>query len=91
MDQPPRRRPDKGRPRYWEHLALVSQVGFTMAGSIILFLLAGFFLDRLLGTGGLFTAVLTVLGVVGGGYTVYRQILKLEDETKDDDDRRESS
>ncbi|MBU0514173.1 MAG: AtpZ/AtpI family protein [Proteobacteria bacterium] len=86
MDQRPRRRPDKGRPRYWEHLTLVSQVGFTMAGSVILFLLAGFFLDRLLGTGGLFTAMLTVLGVIGGGYTVYRQILKLEADTEDEND-----
>ncbi len=79
----PRRRAKPGRKEYWEHLALVSQVGLTMAGSIILFLLAGFLLDRWLGTRGLFTVVFILLGIVGGGYTVYRQIMKLDDEDQD--------
>jgi ATP synthase protein I len=85
----PGRRAKPGRKEYWEHLALVSQVGLTMAGSIILFLLAGFVLDRWLGTGGLFTIVFILLGIVGGGYTVYRQIMNLDD--KDGDQPRGSS
>jgi ATP synthase protein I len=55
-----------------------------MAGSILLFLLAGFFLDRWLDTGGIFTVVFILLGIIGGGFTVYRQIMKLEDEDPDE-------
>jgi ATP synthase protein I len=60
-----------------EHLALVSQVGLTMAGSIGLCFAIGYFLDKWLGTRGIFLVIFIILGVIGGGVTVYRQIMKV--------------
>ena len=57
-----------------EDLALVSQLGLTMAGSILLCLAVGYYLDKWLGTRGLFIAIFILLGIAGGGYTAYRQI-----------------
>jgi F0F1-type ATP synthase assembly protein I len=58
-----------------ENLAILMQVGLTMAGCIAFCFFVGYYIDRWLRTGGVFTAVFTVLGVVGGGVTVYRQIM----------------
>jgi ATP synthase protein I len=63
-------------------LAIVSQVGFTMAGSIILCLAIGYFLDKWLGTKGLFITIFIILGIIGGGVTVYRQIEEVLDLNK---------
>lgn len=57
-----------------EDLALVSQVGLTMAGSILFCLAVGYYLDKWLGTKGLFITIFILLGIAGGGYTAYRQI-----------------
>lgn len=59
-----------------EQLTLVTQLGLTMAGSIIFGFAVGYYLDKWLGTRGLFLSVFTILGIIGGGYTVYRQIIK---------------
>lgn len=59
-----------------EQLILVTQLGLTMAGSILLCFAIGYFLDKWLGTKGLFLIVFIILGVIGGGWTVYRQILR---------------
>jgi F0F1-type ATP synthase assembly protein I len=67
--------------RAWaEGLHIVMQAGLTMAGCIIFCFLIGLYLDRWLDTKGIFIAVFTILGVIGGGVTVYRQIM---DVTKD--------
>lgn len=70
-----------------EHLTLVTQLGLTMAGSIGLGFFAGFYLDRWLGTRGLFLIVFILLGVAGGFITVFREITKTlaqgEDENQD--------
>lgn len=50
-----------------------------MAGSILLCLAIGYGLDKWLGTKGLFTIVFILLGIIGGGVTVYRQIMKVLD------------
>ncbi|SMC16829.1 Putative F0F1-ATPase subunit Ca2+/Mg2+ transporter [Desulfacinum hydrothermale DSM 13146] len=60
-----------------EYLALVSQLGLTMAGSILFCFVIGYFLDKWLHTRGVFLVVFIVLGVVGGAVTVYRQITQL--------------
>ena len=57
-----------------EDLALVSQVGLTMAGAILFCFAVGYYLDKWLGTRGLFITIFILLGIAGGGYTVYRQI-----------------
>ena len=76
--------------RAWiENLSIVTQLGLTMAGCIFFCFFVGRYLDRLLGTKGIFVAIFTILGVIGGGVVVYRQILevtevKIED-NKDSD------
>jgi len=54
-----------------------------MAGSILFCLAMGYALDKWLGTKGLFTIVFILLGIVGGGVTVYRQIMKVLDPKED--------
>jgi F0F1-type ATP synthase assembly protein I len=39
--------------------------GIELVGAVLVFFFAGFGLDRWLGTGPLFTVILTVLGVIG--------------------------
>ncbi|MGD9087654.1 MAG: AtpZ/AtpI family protein [Desulfobacterales bacterium] len=47
----------------------------------------GFYLDKWLGTRGVFITIFIILGVVGGAVTVYRQILQtLDDQTKNKND-----
>ena len=69
--------------KIFEQLVLVSQLGLTMVGSIGLGFAIGYFLDKWLGTRGIFLILFILLGIVGGGYTVYRQIRELEDTEKD--------
>ena len=74
--------------RVWaENLTLVMQVGLTMVGCVFFCFWVGRYVDRWLGTKGIFVAIFTILGVLGGANTVYRQILKVtgEAEKKDSD------
>ncbi len=72
--------------RPWaQHLQIVMQLGLTMAGSIVFCLFVGRLLDRWLATGGIFTAVFIILGIVGGGVVVYRQILEVTESEKNKD------
>jgi ATP synthase protein I len=66
----------------WDHLALVMQVGLTFAGSLLFCFAIGYWLDRWLGTKGLFITIFIILGIAGGGYTVYRQIMEIGMEEK---------
>jgi len=74
--------------RAWiENLSIVTQLGLTMAGCIFFCFFIGRYLDRLLGTRGVFVAIFTILGVIGGGVVVYRQILEVtEVKTEDNND-----
>jgi ATP synthase protein I len=74
--------------RAWiENLSIVTQLGLTMAGCIFFCFFVGRYLDRLLGTKGVFVAIFTILGVIGGGVVVYRQILEVtEVKTEDNND-----
>ena len=82
----------KNRP-WAEHLTIVMQIGLTMAGCIVFCFFVGLYLDKWIGTRGIFVAIFTILGVIGGGVTVYRQIMDvIEDSSnerkKQDDDVR---
>ena len=55
---------------------LVTQLGLTIAGSILFCLLIGFYLDKWLNTKPVFIIIFILLGVVGGGYQAYRQIME---------------
>ncbi|MDX1707237.1 MAG: AtpZ/AtpI family protein [Desulfobacterales bacterium] len=74
--------------RVWaENLAVVMQIGLTMAGCILFCFFIGFYLDKWLGTRGVFIAIFIVLGVIGGAVTVYRQILQtLNDQPQNNND-----
>ena len=71
--------------RAWsENLTIVMQIGLTMAGCIVFCFFVGLYLDKWLGTRGIFVTIFTILGVIGGGITVYRQILEvIEDNSSD--------
>ena len=63
--------------RAWaESLSIVMQIGLTMAGCIVFCFFVGLYLDRWLGTRGIFVTIFIILGIVGGAVTVYRQISK---------------
>jgi ATP synthase protein I len=55
-----------------------------MAGCIIFCFFIGFYLDKWLGTKGLFIVIFILLGIIGGGVTVYRQILGITKYTEKD-------
>ena len=70
--------------RAWaENLTIVTQLGLTMAGCIAFCFFIGLYLDKWLGTKGLFLTIFIILGVIGGGVTVYRQILEITESEKD--------
>jgi len=71
-----------------EDIAIVSQLGLTMAGSILFCFAIGYYLDKWLNTKGLFITLFILLGIIGGGYTVYRQIMEITQ--KDGDNKSES-
>ncbi len=79
---------DKNRP-WVENLSVVMQIGLTMAGCIVFCFFIGLYLDRWIGTKGIFVTIFTILGVVGGAVTVYRQIIEVIDvksNARDDQD-----
>ena len=64
--------------RVWaENLTIVMQLGLTMVGCIFLCFFIGRYLDRWLGTKGVFVVIFTILGIIGGGNTAYRQVLEI--------------
>ena len=73
----------KNRP-WIENLSIITQLGLTMVGCIFFCFFIGRYLDKFFGTRGIFVAIFTVLGVIGGGVVVYRQILEIT-ETKEED------
>ena len=55
-----------------------------MAGCIIFCFFVGLYLDKWLGTKGIFVTVLTILGIIGGANVAYRQVMEVfEDKEKD--------
>ena len=67
--------------RVWaENLSVVMQIGLTMAGCILFCFFIGFYLDKWLGTRGVFITIFIILGIIGGAVTVYRQILEILDD-----------
>ena len=71
-----------------DDMAIVSQLGLTMAGSILFCFAIGYYLDKWLNTKGLFITVFILLGIAGGGYTVYRQIMEVT--TRDEEGKQET-
>lgn len=64
--------------RPWvENMQIVMQLGLTMAGCVGFCFYVGFQIDKWIGTRGLFVSLFTLLGVIGGGVVVYRQIMEI--------------
>jgi F0F1-type ATP synthase assembly protein I len=59
------------------------QLGLTMAGCIIFCFFVGWYIDKWIGTRGIFVTIFIILGVIGGGNVVYRQIMELIGQKKD--------
>ena len=72
--------------KWIDSVALVMQVGLTMAGSILFCLAIGYYLDKWLNIKALFKVIFILLGIAGGGVTVYRQIMTA---TEQDEKRNE--
>ena len=64
------------------------QIGLTMAGCIVFCFFVGLYLDKWLGTKGIFVTIFTIFGVIGGGVTVYRQIMEVIEDDRDDRENR---
>ncbi len=60
-----------------ENLSIIMQIGLTMAGCIVFCFFVGLYLDKWLGIKGIFVTIFTIIGVIGGGVTVYRQIMEV--------------
>ncbi len=58
----------------WAPLALITQLGLTMVGSILLGLVLGLWIDAHFGTKPWATLILSLLGIAAGSYGVYRLI-----------------
>jgi ATP synthase protein I len=69
--------------KIFEQLVLVSQLGLTMVGCIGLGFATGYYLDKWLRTKGIFLTIFILLGIAGGGFTVYRQIKEMESQETD--------
>ena len=76
--------------RVWaENLTIVMQIGLTMAGCIIFCFFLGLYIDKWLGIRGIFVTIFTILGVIGGGITVYRQILEVIEDNNNEQKNRD--
>jgi F0F1-type ATP synthase assembly protein I len=77
---------DYKRHRPWaENLSIVLQIGLTMAGCIVACFFAGRYLDRWFASHGIFTIILTLFGIIGGGVVSYRQIMETFADQSDTD------
>ncbi|MBW2367079.1 MAG: AtpZ/AtpI family protein [Deltaproteobacteria bacterium] len=65
----------KKHQQWSEGLTITMQLGLTMAGCVLFCFWIGYLLDKWLGTRGIFITVFILLGIAGGGVTVYRQIM----------------
>ena len=66
-----------------KNLQITMQIGLTMAGCIMFCFFLGRWVDGLFSTGGVFMVIFTILGVVGGANTVYRQIIEITEKDSD--------
>jgi ATP synthase protein I len=68
----------------WGPLALISQLGLTMVGSILLGLVLGLWIDAHFGTSPWATLILSLLGVGAGAFGVYRLVARSIEEAMEE-------
>ena len=77
--------------RVWAESAhVIMYIGLTMAGSIVFCFFVGRFVDNWLGIKGIFTTIFIVFGALGGANAVYRQIMKMTEESTEEDKTHEN-
>jgi ATP synthase protein I len=64
-------------PSAWQSLALVGQLGFTIAVPIALLAILGHYLDSVAHTGYLFLLLGLLLGLISGIYGAYRLLSRI--------------
>lgn len=69
-------------------VADLSTMGFAMVASIVLGLMAGFYLDRYLGTEPIFTFILLFGGILAGFRMMYKTYMRFFNEEKAHDERK---
>ena len=67
-----------------------SGLGIQLAGTILVFLFIGIWLDNSFGTKFIFTLIMTFLGFGGGFYSFYLTIKKLDDKSKNKSDTKKN-
>ena len=65
-----------------ENLSIVMQLGLTMVGCITFCFFVGLYIDKFFQIKGIFVTIFIILGVIGGGIVVYRQILEIFEQDK---------
>ena len=71
--------PERERFRVMKALGLVVQLGLTVALIMLGTIGGGIYLDRKVGTGWVFTAVLAPLGAGASFYTLYKMAMRTSD------------
>jgi F0F1-type ATP synthase assembly protein I len=69
--------------RDWQPMTLVTQLGVTMAVSIVLCLLLGLWIDSHFGTRPWATLALSLIGILAGSVAVYRMVSEAIDAAAD--------
>lgn len=82
--EPGSERPEK--PTSMAGAGALAGMGLQFAISILLFLLAGQWIDRKLGTAPLFLILFVFLGAGGSFYSIYRKLM--EEQRREDEQRR---
>ena len=78
---------DFKKQRQWaEHVAVVSQIGLTIVGCIVFCFFVGRALDHWLGTKGVFITIFILLGIVGGANVAYRQIMRVTEQDRNNEE-----
>ncbi|QTA91991.1 AtpZ/AtpI family protein [Desulfonema magnum] len=67
-----------------ENLTIVMQLGLTMAGCILFCFFVGWYIDKWVGTKGIFVTIFIILGIIGGGNVVYRQIFEIMEDKEEE-------
>ncbi|HPC46698.1 MAG TPA: AtpZ/AtpI family protein [Deltaproteobacteria bacterium] len=87
MSESPEERQRKERKKMYLTVADLSTMGFAMVLSIVLGLVAGFFLDSRLGTEPIFTFVFLFGGIMAGFRMMYKTYMRFFSEDKSHGDR----
>lgn len=74
----------KGSGELMKNVTIIMRFGLIMVISIGIFFYIGLYVDKWLGTKGIFTVILTIFGVIGGARTIYHQIMELTEKGKDE-------